>query len=296
MSASRSGYPVRPVNVGVFVQVCDSDSGRMFSVEHVVHTIERVEELGFDSAWVMDHPFLERPGGRITGHDPLVLLACAAARTRRIGLGTLVVCPAFRTTGQLAREAAALADASRGRFILGLGAGWHQPEFDAFDYPFDHLVGRFEDQLTAVRALLAGGRVSSERRYVRLRDAQVLATAGAPPIWVAGRGPRMLSLTARYADGWNLAWGGADPGWLDRPLAGLRRELDAAGRERSGFTVSAGISWVPSGSSSELARALRAYEAAGVDLAILSLAEGPDRATRPEHLERAAEALAALTN
>ncbi len=276
----------------MFVQVCEADSGRMFGVDQVARTIERVEELGFDSAWVMDHPFLEAPAWRVTGHDPMILLASAAARTRRIGLGTLVVCPAFRTVGQLAREAAALADASGGRFILGLGAGWHQPEFDAFAYPFDHLVGRFEEQLRAVRDLLAGGRVTAEGRYVRLRGAEVLATAPPPPVWVAGRGPRMLRLTARHADGWNLAWGGLDPDWLAEPLTALRRELEAAGRERASFTVSAGVSWVPDGSSAELAGALRAYEEADVDLAILSLAEGPSRRTRPEYLERAAEALA----
>jgi alkanesulfonate monooxygenase SsuD/methylene tetrahydromethanopterin reductase-like flavin-dependent oxidoreductase (luciferase family) len=283
------------VKVGVFVQTCDADAGRMFGVDEVVGTIERAEELGFDSAWVMDHPFIERPGGRLSGHDPLVLLACAAARTRRIRLGTLVICPAFRTVGQLARESAALADASGGRFVLGLGSGWHQPEFDAFEYPFDHLVGRFEEQLAAVRALLAGGRVSAGGSYVSLREAQVLATTAPPPIWVAARGPRMLRLTARHADGWNLAWGGPDPGWLDEPLAGLRRELDAARRERSSFTVSAGISWIPNGGrgSAELARTLAAYDAAGVDLAILSLAEGPSRATRPEYLERVAGVLAA---
>ena len=275
------------------MQVCDADGGRMFGVESVVRTIERAEELGFASAWVMDHPFIERDEGRLTGHDPLVLLACAAARTRRIGLGTLVICPAFRTTGQLARESAALADASGGRFILGLGSGWHQPEFDAFDYPFDHLVGRFEEQLAAVHGLLAGARVTSAGRYVRLTAAEVLATAPPPPIWIAAKGPRMLRLTARYADGWNLAWGGPDPGWLAEPLTALERELDAAGRDRSAFTVSAGISWVPDGdrTGADLARTLGAYEAAGVDLAILSLAEGPSRATRPEYMERAAEVI-----
>ncbi|HSR23306.1 MAG TPA: LLM class flavin-dependent oxidoreductase, partial [Candidatus Eisenbacteria bacterium] len=236
------------MKVGVFVQTCEAESRRMFGLDQVVGAIERVEELGFDSAWVMDHPFIETPVGRVSGHDPLVLLACAAARTRRIGLGTLVICPAFRTTGQLAREAAALADASGGRFVLGLGAGWHRPEFDAFDYPFDHLVGRFEEQATAVRDLLRGGRVSTEGRFVRLREAEVLATAAPPPIWIAARGPRMLRLTARLADGWNLAWGGLDPGWLAEPVAALRAELEAAGRGASGFTISAGISWVPDGS------------------------------------------------
>ena len=278
----------------MFVQTCEAESGRMFGVQEILETIERVEELGFDSAWVMDHPFIERPNGRLSGHDPLIVLAGAAARTRRIGLGTLVVCPAFRTVGQLARESAALADASGGRFILGLGSGWHQPEFDAFDYPFDHLVGRFEEQLTAVRDLLGGGRVTVDGRYVRLREAEALATAAPPPIWVAAKGPRMLRLTARWADGWNLAWGGPDPGWLAEPLEGLRRELEAAGRDRSAFTVSAGIAWVPDVTPGDLAGILRGYEAAGVDLAILTLSEGPSRRTRPEYLDRAAEVLARL--
>jgi alkanesulfonate monooxygenase SsuD/methylene tetrahydromethanopterin reductase-like flavin-dependent oxidoreductase (luciferase family) len=282
------------VKVGVFVQTCEAESGRMFGVQEILETIERVEELGFDSAWVMDHPFIERPNGRLSGHDPLIVLAGAAVRTRRIGLGTLVVCPAFRTVGQLARESAALADASGGRFILGLGSGWHQPEFDAFDYPFDHLVGRFEEQLTAVRDLLGGGRVTVDGRYVRLREAEALATAAPPPIWVAAKGPRMLRLTARWADGWNLAWGGPDPGWLAEPLEGLRRELDAAGRDRGAFTVSAGIAWVPDVTPGDLAGILRGYEAVGVDLAILTLSEGPSRQTRPEYMDRAAEALARL--
>jgi alkanesulfonate monooxygenase SsuD/methylene tetrahydromethanopterin reductase-like flavin-dependent oxidoreductase (luciferase family) len=282
------------VKVGVFVQTCEAESLRVFGIGEVVARIERAEELGFDSAWVADHPFIETPAGRVSGHDPMVLLACAAARTSRIGLGTLVACPAFHMAGQLAREAAALADASAGRFVLGLGAGWHQAEFDAFDYPFDHLVGRFEEQLIAIRDLLRGDRVTMAGRYVRMRDAEVLATAPPPPIWIAGRRPRMLRLTARHAAGWNLAWGGPDPGWLDEPLRGLLRELEAAGRDRASFTVSAGMSWVPDDNPGELAAALRAYEEAGVDLTILSLAEGPSRRTRPEYLEQAAEALVRL--
>jgi alkanesulfonate monooxygenase SsuD/methylene tetrahydromethanopterin reductase-like flavin-dependent oxidoreductase (luciferase family) len=283
------------VRVGVFVQVCEAESGRTFGVDEVVRTVERVEELGFESAWVMDHALLFGPDGRrLTGHDPVVLLSVAAARTRRVRLGTLVACTAFRPPGQLAREAAALADAAGGRFVLGLGAGWHQPEFDAFGYPFDHLVGRFEERTAAVRRLLGGERVTMEGRDVRLREAEVLATAPPPPIWIAGRGARMLRLTARLADGWNLAWGGPDPGWLAEPLAGLRRELAAAGRDRSAFTVSAGMAWVPGGAGPDLTAALRAYEAAGIDVLILCLAEGPARRTRPEYLDRAAEALARI--
>jgi alkanesulfonate monooxygenase SsuD/methylene tetrahydromethanopterin reductase-like flavin-dependent oxidoreductase (luciferase family) len=280
------------MRVGVFVHVCEAESGRTLPVEEVVGAVERVEALGFDSAWVMDHLLYETPAGRVAGHDPMVLLAAAAARTRRVGLGTLVACTAFRPPGQLAREAAALADAAAGRFTLGLGAGWHQPEFEAFGLPFDRLVTRFEASATAVRRLLEGERVTMAGPDFRLDEAAVPATAPPPPIWIAGRGPRMLGLTARLADGWNLAWGGLDPSWLAEPLDGLRRALAAEGRDPSTLTVSAGVSWVPGVTAGSLTAALRDYEAAGVDVVLLSLAPGPVSRTSPEHLERAAEALA----
>src|SRR5205085_939423 len=78
---------------------------------------------------------------------PMVTLAYLAAGTTDAELGTLVVCNSFREPGQLGREALALADASAGRFILGLGAGWHQPEYDGFGIPFDHKVSRLEETL-----------------------------------------------------------------------------------------------------------------------------------------------------
>ena len=185
--------------------------------------------------------------GRITGHDPLVVLAHAAARTSRIRLGPLVLCTPFRQPAQLAREAAALADASRGRFILGLGAGWNVPAFEAVDPPTDHLAGRFEEQAITVKRLLARERVSVDGTYVQMRDAEVLSTAPPPPIWIAGRGPRLLRLTARLADGWNIAWGDPqDTSWLEAPVEKLAAELESAGRDRSTFTVSAGVSIVRS--------------------------------------------------
>ncbi len=263
----------------------------MFPVDEVVSRIQRAEELGFDSAWVMDHAFIETPRGRISGHDPVVILARAAAHTRRIRLGTLVLCTPLRSAVQIAREATALADASAGRFVLGLGAGWHRPELDAFGCPADHLVGRFEERARAIRDLLGGGPVSTDGVYERLADAQVVATAPAPPIWIAGSGPRMLRITAELAQGWNLGWGPPEPSWLAEPLARLERELARQGRDRSTFTASAGIAVVPDRASRRLVDGLRAFEDLGVDEAVLCLAEGPIQHTEPAYLERVAEVL-----
>jgi len=102
------------LRVGVFLQVCDLQTGRVFSVDEVATAAQRAEALGYDSVWVMDHPILELRGRKVTGHDPFVLLAYVAARTRRVRLGTLVVCTPFRSPGRCGRVVAETASASSG--------------------------------------------------------------------------------------------------------------------------------------------------------------------------------------
>ncbi|MDQ6692609.1 MAG: LLM class flavin-dependent oxidoreductase, partial [Candidatus Dormibacteraeota bacterium] len=153
------------MKVGVTVAANDV-SGRRRSMRQMVDQAVRAEELGYDSVWVMDHIFIDR-GTHVTdpGPDPMVLLGQIAARTSRVELGTLVLCAPFRPPVQLAREAKALQEASGGRLILGVGAGWHQPEFEAFGFPYDHRVGRFEDYLEVLTRLLRDGQSSYQGTY-----------------------------------------------------------------------------------------------------------------------------------
>ena len=74
----------------------------------------------------------------------------------------------------LAKIAATLDSVARGRLILGLGCGWHEPEYRSFGYPFDHRVGRFEEIVTALRPLLDGERVSLAGTWTQLDDAVIL--------------------------------------------------------------------------------------------------------------------------
>src|SRR5579875_2718722 len=100
------------VRVGLALPMFDLETGRPLTLSELADFAKRTEELGYDSVWAMDHFWLENVGRRTGGHDPLVALAYIAARTERITLGTLVICNSFRNPGQLAREAAALADAA----------------------------------------------------------------------------------------------------------------------------------------------------------------------------------------
>jgi alkanesulfonate monooxygenase SsuD/methylene tetrahydromethanopterin reductase-like flavin-dependent oxidoreductase (luciferase family) len=224
-----------------------------------------------------------------------------------VELGTIVLCTAFRNPALLAKMAITLDEISDGRLILGLGAGWHQPEFDAFGIPFDHRAGRFEDALKIIAPLLKEGKVDFHGEYYSAPDCEMRPRGPRPggiPVLVASRGPRMLRLTAEYADSWNSAWFG-------RPtnLAPRRADLAAAcaqvGRDPRTLEVTAGVQVaypdlgevgfpvedadrVLTGTTDEIAAGLRDYDALGVGHIIAHLAPNT-----PAAQARFAEALAA---
>jgi alkanesulfonate monooxygenase SsuD/methylene tetrahydromethanopterin reductase-like flavin-dependent oxidoreductase (luciferase family) len=134
------------------------------------------------------------------------LLSAFAAITRRVTLLPLVACTSFRNPAMLAKIADSLDEVSGGRVLLGLGAGWHEPEYTAYDYPFDRRVSRFEEALQIIVPMLKGESVTFRGRYYSVTDS-VLAPRGpradGPPIWIGARLPRMLGLVARYADAYH---------------------------------------------------------------------------------------------
>ena len=171
------------------------------------------EEHGLDSVWGADHLIFRDKGETEGIHESWTLLTAVAAVTSRVEVGPLVLAVPFRNPALTAKMASELDEISGGRLILGLGCGWHQPEFDAFDYPFDHRVSRFEEALAIMLPMLRGESVTFEGRYHAATDAEILPKPireGGPPVLIAGKQPRMLDLVARHADQWNGAWYG-DP-------------------------------------------------------------------------------------
>ena len=155
------------------------------------------EASGLDSVWVFDH-LLFRFDGETTGiHECWTILAAIAEATSRVELGTIVMCTGFRNPALLAKMAATLDHLSGGRLILGVGCGWHDPEYEAFGYPTDHKVGRFEEALTVIRGLIRDGRADLDGRWVSATDAVLIPPARPDlPILIAAKRPRMLDLTA----------------------------------------------------------------------------------------------------
>jgi probable F420-dependent oxidoreductase len=204
------------------------------------------EDGGLDSVWGADH-LIFRDDGTTTGiHESWTVLTAVAAITKRVEIGPLVLALPFRNPALTAKMTAELDEVSGGRLVLGLGCGWHRPEFDAFGYPFDHRVGRFSEGLEILVPLLHGERVSFEGRYHRAADVELLPPPIRPngaPILIAGKQPRMLGLVAKHADQWNGAWYGfpqaADE--LRTRLANVRQALTDADRDPATLTLTAGI-------------------------------------------------------
>lgn len=197
----------------------------------IIGLARKAEAAGVDSLWVADH-FLYRGEDVEMGlHDSFTLLTAVAAVTEKVSVGPLVACTSFRSAGLLAKIAATMATISGGRLILGLGCGWHEPEYTSFGYPFDHRVGRFEEVVAAVRPLLAGERVTVEGKWMALDDAVLLPKPEHDiPLLIASTGPRMLDITARYADAWQAAWFGAPGDVFRSERAALLEACEKAGR------------------------------------------------------------------
>jgi alkanesulfonate monooxygenase SsuD/methylene tetrahydromethanopterin reductase-like flavin-dependent oxidoreductase (luciferase family) len=166
------------------------------------------EDVGFDSLWVVDH-FLYQLIGEERGRgvwECWSLLSALAATTRKVELGTLVIGTGFRNPALLAKMADTVDEISEGRLILGLGAGYHEREYRAFGYPFDHRVSRFAEAVQIVHGLLRDGHVDFAGKYYEARDCELRPRGprpDGPPILIGSIGPRMLGLVARYADYWN---------------------------------------------------------------------------------------------
>lgn len=205
----------RPLKVGlVLPQVEDDLAGHTPRWTDLLAVAQRAETIGFDSLWLVDHMIYQFPFDDDTQPphglwECWALIAALAAATERVELGTLVACTNFRNPALLAKTADTVDEISGGRLILGLGAGYHAFEFRAFGYPTDHLVGRFEEALAIICPLLRKGQADFAGKYYQAEQCELRPRGprpGGPPLLFGGTGKRMLELTARYADSWNV-WG-----------------------------------------------------------------------------------------
>ena len=307
------------------------------SVDRVAGYAVRAEALGFAEVWISDHFWLDLeryggPPGRQGTPECWTTLTALAVRTATVRLGTLVMPVGFRPPGLLAKMAATLDQLAGGRLDLGLGAGWHAAEFAEngleFPPPGERLA-RLEEALGLLGALLgAGGApVSFAGRHYRVQDAPVQPPPlqrPRPPLWVGGRGDRLLGVVARAADGWNLCWS-VTPAEYEGRLQALAAACARAGRAPQDVRRSLGLNtlvgrdaddlvarwrrlqaWAPGGAldraeladwaasrlvgtADEVVEQLRGWQARGVEQVVCGFASIPFAVFEDEQLDLVAE-------
>ena len=221
-----------------------------FTVTRITARI--AERVRFDSYWVIDHfmGFVPpgvwtkdlTPAARVVKNpdeffDPFVVLGGLATRTKRIRLGTAVTDTVRLHPASLARVALTLQHTSKGRFILGIGAG-ERENTEPYGIPLGRAASRFAESLEVIRLLWSSrGPVDFEGEFFRLKDAALSLgpyLKRPPPIWVAAMGPRMLEIAGRYADGWLPHT--MSVARYEQSLARLRTAAAAAGRDPTTIT------------------------------------------------------------
>ena len=211
----------------------------------------RAAELGFDSVWLADHLFLSMdfkyggPPGRHRAADPLVALAAVARAVPSVRIGTLVLCAQLRPAKVMAKALATLDRISEGRLIAGIGAGWYEPEYVEAGVAFEGPGAR-------LRQL---GQVADTVRQMCASGATRPAPHQAPcfPLWIGGRGDRLLDVVARHADGWNTVWAWTPEDYRQR-LGVLARACERVGRDPATVTLSLGLTALVGEDEADLAR------------------------------------------
>jgi probable F420-dependent oxidoreductase len=151
--------------------------------------LRRAEDLGFESAMLIDHLLIAPPAYRVAWLEPIASLSALAGVTRTIRLGTLVLVLPFRDPVAFAKEWATLDVLSGGRSILGVGVGWNKEEFAALRIPIEERGRRMNEMLEVIMALWAGDDVSYEGNYYRFEHLTIEpkpAQKPHPPIWIGG--------------------------------------------------------------------------------------------------------------
>jgi probable F420-dependent oxidoreductase len=193
------------------------------AVPDLLDLAQVAEAAGFDALWLGEHVLLpvgyasEHPSHEVDTHehiagpivspdtelvDPMVALAAVAGATRRIRLATGIYILPLRHPLVTARAAATLHEASCGRFLLGVGAGWLEEEFAALDVPFGERVARLAESVEIMRAAWRGRPFEHRGAHFSFGPVQTGSRPAAVPLVLGGNTPAALRRAATLGDAW----------------------------------------------------------------------------------------------
>jgi F420-dependent oxidoreductase-like protein len=276
----------------------------------VLDTALHVESTGWDGIWFADH-FMPPDTTDDTGpnHECWTMLAALAAAVPRVTIGPLVTGNTYRHPAVLAKMAATVDHVSRGRLVLGLGAGWQENEHVAYGIEYSTVKGRLdrlEEACELITALFAAEHTTFAGTHYMLTDAPLSPkpVQDPLPLLIGGGGEqRTMRIAARFAHQWNV-WGtperlGQKSGVLDERCEEIDRDPAQIQRSTQALLfLSDDESWLRSwrdrdvgrptivGTPAEVVEIVAAYREAGADELIIPDWNLPDLARRKSVLDQ----------
>jgi F420-dependent oxidoreductase-like protein len=256
----------------------------------------RTEDHGFDWISVWDHFYAADATGSPVCLEAIATHTALALSTSRVRCGSLVYSVGYRHPAVLANAMATIDQLSGGRVTLGLGAGWHQGEYDAYGIPFPSpgvRLRQLDEAIQCIRGLLTQDVTTFEGEFFRLHDARCepKPVQSRLPLWIGGGGERVtMRLAARHADGWNVPF--LPPDEYARKIGVLDDHCEREGRDPAAITraVNVGLAWdeqsveaqfadlarflrpgVLMGSAQEIVDRIGAYGDAGAEWVIVAI-------------------------
>lgn len=262
----------------------------------------RAEDIGYDSLWIPEHPVIpmERKtpyllGGDLPEHygrwtDPFIALSMAAAVTTRLKLATGICLLPERETLVTAKTVASLDLYSRGRVMLGIGAGWLREETELFGADFLTRWQRMREMTEAMRVLWTedAPRYSGKQiKFPAVRCEPKPHQPGGPPFLLGGHGEKALQRVARSYDGWCPIVMDAES--FAREAAELKEMMRAQGRDPSQLILSPFVDPQDGKLPDSELRAYKAAGAARIVLFSIAMSEEIANGAGPAWLEKGAD-------
>jgi F420-dependent oxidoreductase-like protein len=202
--------------------------------ETLTNWAQTADRSGYDSIWLPDH-FLTAPPSLAMVFESWTLAAALARDTKRVRIGHMVTGNSYRNPALQAKMASTLDVLSHGRFTMGIGAGWYEPDYRAYGYEFPDGPERLRQLREAIQVMLTmwtQEEATFEGTYYQIRGA-INEPKGVQqphiPLLIAGAGEQVtLNLVARYGDVCNMI---AGPAELEHKFAVLKKHCEAVGRD-----------------------------------------------------------------
>ncbi len=197
------------------------------------------EKIGIDSLWIPDHLLNPIKGENAPSLEAFTLAVAIAEVTEKVVIAHTTLCEAFRYPAVLAKQAATLAEISKGRFWLSLGACWFKREFEAYGLPFyghDDRVERAGEAIRIIKRLWTENDVTFRGRFYSIENGVLEPKPDPrPPIWYAGVSEASRDLVAEEVDGWLMR--GCSVEEAKRNVEDMYKRLDRVGRDKIEFAI-----------------------------------------------------------